>query len=412
MSLLSSVRHAELGELVTLLNRQQAAKVDVVAPASALRARDGLLELSGVEPVVDERGVTLVDGVYRPTAAADSQLGTKLKIPVGYLRWLREQQRVDLYDRNVNGLLHGPDDPRLPGQPEDRSFLLRLFSSGVPGEPGMVRAFLSDRYGIIDNLDVLTAVLDGITTADTGVEIRSCDLTESSMHCKVFSPKVSALAPSFLQNYRNPFTNPDLEAERRRVAGDLDRWRGIAARDGQGYRPGTEPVVFAGFRFSNSEIGHHAVTLKPELVIQVCGNGLTLPLFAFTKRHLGDKLDIGTVGAWSQDTYRKRLAVLTAETRDKVAEWLSPQFLSARIDELEHHATTPVHRPDKTIEVVAKKLGFSEDERTGILSHFIAAGQLTAAGIANAVTSFSQTIPDADRADALDDLALHAMTLV
>jgi hypothetical protein len=40
------------------------------------------------------------------------------------------------------------------------------------------------------------------------------------------------------------------------------------------------------------------------------------------------------------------------------------------------------------------------------------AGQLTAAGIANAVTSYSQTIPDADRADNLDDLALHAMTLV
>ncbi|MEV6059884.1 hypothetical protein AB0L62_07750 [Nocardia asteroides] len=411
MSLPTSVRHAELSDLVALLTRQQATKVDVVVPASAVRARDGFVELSGVGPVVDERGVTLVDGVYRPTAAADSQLGSKLKIPVGYLRWLREQQRTDLYDHNVNGLLRGPDDPRLPAS-EDRSFLLRLFCSGVADEPGVLRAFLSDRYGIIDNLDVLTAVLEGITAADTEVEVRSCDLSESSMHCKVYSPKVSALAPTFLSGYRSPFAHPDIEAERRRVAGDLDRWRGIAARDGQGYRPGAEPVVFAGFRFSNSETGHHAVTLKPELVIQICGNGLTLPLFAHTRRHLGDKLDIGTLGTWSHDTQRKRLAVITAETRDKVSQWLSPEFLTARVGELERHAGTPVRQPDKTIEVVAKKLGFSEDERTGILSHFIAAGQLTAAGIANAVTSFSQTIPDADRADTLDDLALHAMTLV
>ncbi|MFC8383560.1 hypothetical protein [Nocardia sp. NPDC057272] len=412
MSLASSVRHAELGELVTLLNRQQAAKVDVVVPGSSLRARDGFLELSGVAPVIDERGVTLADGAYLPTAVADTQLATKLKIPVGYLKWLREQQRTDLYDANVNGLLHGHDDPRLRAEGHDRSFLLRLFTSGKVGEAGILRAFLSDRYGIIDNLDVLTAVLDGIKAADAEVVVRSADLSESSMHCKVYSPKVSALAPTFLRNYRNPFAHPELEAERRRVAGDLDRGRRMAARDGQGYRSGREPVVFAGFRFSNSEVGHHAVTLKPELVVKICGNGLTIPLLAYTKRHLGDRLDIGAVDTWSHDTYRKRLAVITAETRDKVTEWLSPEFLTAQVGELERHAGTPVGQPDKAIEVLAGKLGFSEDERAGILSHFIAAGQLSAAGIANAVTSFSQTIPDPDRADALDDLALRAMTLV
>ncbi|GAA5091408.1 hypothetical protein [Nocardia iowensis] len=412
MPIQTTVRHADLTDLVALLNRQQAAKVDVVAPASALRARNGFLDLSGVSPVLDERGVTDVEGRYRPTAAADSQIGTKLKIPVGYLKWLREQRRTDLYDANVNGLLHGPLDAPALTDGDDRSFLLRLFTSGAPDEPGILRAFLSDRYGIIDNLDVLSAVLDGIREADADVEVRSCDLSESSMHCKVFSPKVSALAPGFLTNYRNPFDNPELENERRRVAGEIDRWRRVAAREGQGYRLGTEPVVFAGFRFSNSEIGHHAVTLKPELFIRICGNGLTLPLFAYTKRHLGDKLDTGTVGGWSQDTYRKRLSVITAETRDKVSEWLSPQFLNSRVEELERHATTPVSKPDRAIEVIAKQLGFNDDERAGILSHFIAGGQLTAAGIAHAVTSYSQTIPDADRADTLDDLALHAMALV
>ncbi|WP_228823832.1 hypothetical protein [Nocardia blacklockiae] len=395
-----------------MLNRQQAAKVDVVAPASAIRSRDAMLEVAGVEPVVDKRGVTRVDGAYRPTAAADSHLGTKLKIPVAYLKWLREQGRGDLYDANVNGLLHGPAAAQPLAVDDQRSFLLRLFTSGRREDPGVLRAVLSDRYGIIDNLDVLTAVLDGITLAGAEVQVRSCDLTESTMHCKVFSPTVSTLAPGFLANYRNPFANPELDAERRRVAGQLERWRPIAVREGRGHAPGSEPVVFAGFRFSNSEIGHHAVTLKPELVIEICGNGLTLPLFAYTKRHLGDKLDLGTVGGWSQDTYRKRLSVITAETRDKVSEWLSPDFLTARIGELEQQAATPVTQPEKTIEVVSKRLGFSDDERAGILSHFIAGGQLTAAGIANAVTSYSQTIPDADRADGLDDLALRAMTLV
>ncbi|MBF6370276.1 hypothetical protein IU469_31900 [Nocardia puris] len=411
MSIASCVRHAELGDLVGLLNAQQAAKLDVLAPAAALRASDGLLQLSGVEPVLDERGITSVDGLYRPTGAADTHLGSKLKIPAGYLRSLRETDRTDLYDANVNGMLHGPNDPRLPGGPDQRSFLLRLFTSPTPGEPGVLRAVLSDRYGIIDNLDVLTAVLDGIRLADADVTVRSCDLSESSMHCKVVSPKIRALAPKLLADYRTPFANPEL-AERRRVAGQIETGRRLAAREARGYRPGAEPVVFAGLRFSNSEIGHHAVTLKPELVIQICSNGLTLPLFAYTKRHVGDRLELGGTRSWSQDTQRKRLQVITAETRDKISEWMSPEFLTARVAELERHAGTPVTQPDRTLEVVSKKLGFTEDERGGILSHFIAGGQLTAAGIANAVTSYSQTIGDPDRADDLDDLALTAMTLV
>ncbi|MFI1919292.1 hypothetical protein [Nocardia sp. NPDC020380] len=398
-----------LQKLVPLLQEQQAAKVDVVASAAAIRAREGMIELFGVTPVVDERGVTVVDGLYRPSGAADAQIADKLGIPVRYLRRLRERDRLDLYDGNVNGWLHGPTETDLP-EPDDRSFLLRLFTPPGAGQPGVLRAVVSDRYGIIDNLDVLTAVLEGIHDAGADTEIRACDLTDSTMHAKVYSPQMSALAPRFLANYRSAFSNPNLEAERRRVAGDLDRWRPIAAREGKGYTPGSEPVVFAGFRFSNDETGHHAVRLTPELVVQICGNGLTIPMFAHTHRHVGERLDTGTV-SWSQDTLRKKLAVITAETRDRVAEWLSPEFFAARVEELEQAAGAPVTQPDKTMEVLAKRLGFSDTERAGILSHFISGGQLTAAGIANAVTSYSQTIPDPDRANALDDLAYQAMTL-
>ncbi|NNH70983.1 hypothetical protein HLB23_14110 [Nocardia uniformis] len=409
MSLDSSVRHLSLQEMVPLLESQQAAKVDVVASASSIRSRDGRIELFGVSPVVDGRGVTAVDGLYEPTAAADGQIADKLGIPARYLRRLRERDRLDLYDSNINGWLHGRTDAELPA-PDDRSFLLRLFTPPQPDRPGVLRAMVSDRYGIIDNLDVLTAVLEGIRDADVDTDVRGCDLTESSMHCKVYCPQMSALAPRFLENYRSPFANPDLEADRRAAAGDIDRWRRVAAASGQGYGLGHEPVVYAGLRFSNDETGHHAVRLTPELVVQICGNGLTLPLFAHTHRHVGERLDTGTV-SWSQDTLRKKLAVITAETRDRVAEWLSPQFFTARIDELEHAAGAQVTRPDKTMEVLGKRLGFSDSERSGILSHFIAGGQLTAAGIANAVTSYSQTVADADRANALDDLALQAMSL-
>lgn len=154
MSLDTCVRHLSLQDMVPLLEQQQAAKVDVVASAPSLRSRDGMIELFGVSPVVHDGGVTAVDGFYRPSAAADGQIADKLGIPVRYLRRLRERDRLDLYDSNVNGWLHGPTDGEVP-EPDERSFLLRLFAPSASNQPGILRALVSDRYGIIDNLDVL-----------------------------------------------------------------------------------------------------------------------------------------------------------------------------------------------------------------------------------------------------------------
>ncbi|MGM1058426.1 hypothetical protein [Saccharothrix sp. Mg75] len=415
MSLTTPVRNAGFEHMLHMLRTQNAAKIDVVAPATTLRARGGAIELSGVEPVVDDHGVTLVDGLYVPTAAADTTIAAKLGIGSKYLRRLRTE-RPDLFDANVNGLLHGKSKRTATGAtsvvyPADsRSFLLRLFR-GQDGEPGVLRAMLSDRFGMVDNLDLLTAVLDGIKQADVQVEIRSCDLTDSSMHCKVYSPTVERLAPRLLAGYRNPFTNPDLEADRQRVTTDLDTGRRLAAAEGQGYEPGSEPVVFAGFRFSNSEVGSGSVTLKPELFVRICRNGLTLPALAFRKVHLGQRMEGGTI-SWSQDTVKKQLDVIAAQARDHVREWLSPAFLARQVTTLEEQAGAPVTEPQTTVQVLGRELGFTEAEREGVLRHFIAAAQPTAAGIANAITSYSQTVADPARADALDDLALRAMALV
>ncbi|WP_280386470.1 hypothetical protein [Nocardia wallacei] len=406
MSVFTGVRNAALEDMVAVLQTQQAAKLDVVTPVTALTCRDGFIELSGADPVIDEAGVTPVDGRYLPTASADGDLAEKLDISRRYLRQLRDTGRVDLFDVNINGKIHG----RVPGcdsrhEPDQRQFLLRTFR-GEPGEPGVLRAVLSDRFGICDNFDVLTAVLDGINQAGTPVTIRSCDLTDSAMHVKVYSPDVAQMAPALLANYRNPFAAPQLAADRTTATTPSGRPTDDAP---SGSDPDL-PVMFAGFRFSNSETGHGAVVLKPELYVQVCRNGLTLPMLAVRDVHLGSRLKAGAV-AWSQDTYDKQLAVVTAKTRDTVRHWLSPEFLADQIARLDATATTPVTEPDKTITVIAKQLRFSDTERAGILSHFVAGGQLNAAGIANAITSFSQTLTDPTRADTLDDLAVEAMAL-
>ena len=110
-------------------------------------------------PELGPDGVTMTSGAYTPTDVCDQGIADKLGIPAAYLRRMREH-KPDLYDANVNGWLDG----------DDRRFLLRCLRPGTGGGAGAARAFLSDGYKIIDNLDVLLAALDGVRSA--GVPVR------------------------------------------------------------------------------------------------------------------------------------------------------------------------------------------------------------------------------------------------
>lgn len=407
---IEGTRNANMEDLVAILRTQQALKVDVVAPAETLRVKDGSFVLSGLDPEITDEGVTDPNGSYRPTAAADGDVAEKLGIGGRYIRKLRSE-RVDLYDLNVNGLLRGKSRRLVSGETEvihpadSRSFLLRLFR-GEDGNEGVLRAMLSDRYGRVDHLDLIMAVLSGIRDAGVDVQIRECDLTESYMRVRAFSPQVSALAPTLLGNYRNPFANPEMEKARQ----EISRWTRIADNEGMGYDNGelANQVVFAGFEFSNSETGSGSVRFAPRMLVRVCKNGLTLPAFAVKQTHLGARMDEG----WNFEVQGKALEVITAQAKQKVTEWLSPDFLASRVNEIEAKAGAEVSEPAKTMKVVAKRFELSETEQDGILAHFIFGGSLTAGGIANAITSFSQTVPNAERAEALDNVALAALDLV
>src|ERR1700761_4107765 len=89
-------RNATLGDLAALLRDQQARKVDVVAPASAIRAERGRLVINGTAPVLGTDGVTLSAGAYVPTGVCDQGVADKLGIPAAYLRRVREE-RPELY---------------------------------------------------------------------------------------------------------------------------------------------------------------------------------------------------------------------------------------------------------------------------------------------------------------------------
>jgi hypothetical protein len=445
-----TARNATLGDLLAILNEQQARTIDLVVPASKMRFQDGMLTVTGQDLILEDDGFTDPNGAYWPTQIFDDQVADRLDIGTAYLRRLRHGKvdkrerttavpRLDLWDANVNGLLQGrkPKVTTVAGPldadgtgfrvlreavPADsRSFFLRLLrpDNGV----GVARAMLSSRFARMDNVDGLMAMLQGIT--DAGVDPGSLriygDLSETRMFVHVAAPQILAAAPALLEGYRSPFdsesergkrTGHALSVEERIELGRQFRERGHGDGNHNGfYQPGSEPLVHAGFLLSNSEVGSGRWQIVPEITVLQCSNGLTMTKDGFARQHVGARLEEGRV-EWSADTQGKELALVTAQTRDVVKAVLSAEYLETKVAELERRADGVVAEPEKTIEVVAKKFQFSNEEREGILRHFLLGGQLTSGGVMNAVTSYSQTVNNPDTAHDLNAKAIEAMEFV
>ncbi|MFJ5779334.1 DUF932 domain-containing protein [Streptomyces sp. NPDC093094] len=372
----TGTRNAQLPDLVAILEDQGRRKLDVIAPASALRFAGGNLRVQGVESLISAGGVTKVDGIYRPTAVADEHVADKLRIPLAYLRRMRTDN-VPLLDENVNAWLRS--------EPE-RRFMLRAFrgstSPGAAPAEGVARAVLSDSYKLMDNFDMLLAALDGVKRSGHPTRITGCDLTDRRMYVRVESEAVAVQARSLLRGYRSPF-------------------------DG---RSGDElPLISAGFVITNSEVGSGAYTITPRAVVQVCRNGMTVAKDVMRAVHLGGRQDEGVV-SWSGQTQRRTLELITSKTTDAVRTFLSREYVEATVRGMEAAAGTVLAEPTKTIEHVTKTLSITAEAKDLILSHFVRGGQMTAGGVMQAITSTAQTLRDADQAAALEALALPALT--
>jgi hypothetical protein len=366
-----------LGLIHEVLLQQNARKIDIVAPAEGLEiisADDGWtgLYVTTDESHLDETGVTPITGHYTTSDIFDEGASDKLDIPIGYLRRTR-QQHPDLYAANINGWLD-----KDPG----RKFLVRLFRS-ESGGTGVARALLSDRFRVVDNLDVLMSVLDAIRATGMEVRVQRADLSDRRMTVHLVCEEVRALAPTLLKGYRNPLTG---------MTGEED------------------PTIFSGIRISNSETGGGAFTITPEFLVLVCTNGMTIAKDAIREVHLGGRLDEGVV-KWSDDTQQRSLELVKAKTKDAVTTFLDVDYMTEVIARAEDKADEKIENAADTVKDVTKAAGFTEAQQQSILDYFVQSGQMTMGGIYNAATFFAQTVEDPDEAHLVDHRAAAILGL-
>lgn len=387
----TSLRSASLEEAVKVLKARRTQKVDVVVPTNQLSLQGGNLLVQGLDSVrvpdqvvLREDGVETIpgftynpSGLYRPSSVVDQQIADLFKIPVRYIRKLRGED-VELLDINVNR--HAE---RATG-----SNLVRLIWGQTPSDEittGYARAILSDRFNIIDHLDVVLSILSGLDELglrgdQTEVKL---DMSERKLYMEIDVPQIAVHGRELVKNYRSPFTG----------------------------QTGEElPLVNAGIKIVNSEIGHGAFEVRPFARFQVCMNGATIDGFGHRKVHIGKQLEQGTV-RWSNETQLAAMNLVRSQVKDSVSAFLNTDFLQARIDEWRELAGVEIAKPAETIKVVADELAWTEAEADDILAKFIKGGQTNAFAVGQAVTAAMKDIADADRAHELGEQHLKAATI-
>ncbi len=326
-------------ELYLKLEEQRDHRKDIIADTRSLVINT----TGGLSTISVSTGNDIL--AYSVSDVAHRQIADRLGVPFKYYDRMRLEYPA-LLDQNINGWLQK--------QPEKR--MLRTLD-------GRLRAFLSDRYRRLDNLELVDHVLPVIAQMK-GCSIESCDITETHLYMKVI--------------------NKTMKAE---------------------LTPGD--VVQAGFVISNSEIGLGALKVEPLVYRLVCRNGMISKDLAHKKYHAGRQVEDTDAAyeLYSDETLAADDKAYFLKVQDIVSAAVDEARFSLTVDKMRASMNVPTgDNPVKTVEVLGDKYILNKTERATILRHFIMSNDYTAFGLVNAVTRCSQDIPDYNRATELERL--------
>ena len=335
-------------DMLQELLRQSAAKEDYLVNTSCL-----LMETADGRPTLRLAGreeVQLSPLDIQPTA--HQQIGTYLDIPARYYnRMLTEDPELLAY--NVNHWFQRSPEQRM----------LRTID-------GRARAFLSNRYRRIENLDIARITLPRLDKLPDA-RVESCEVTEDRMYIKV--------------------VNPRLQAEV--VPGD---------------------VVQAGVIISNSETGQGAVWVKPLVYRLVCSNGMVVNDAKAGRYHTGRSMDSDEdVSIYSEETRIADDVAFIKKLQDTVDAAVEKARFLQVVDKMRDSQGVALDTrqiPD-IVKLTGSTFHITEEECKGVLQHLIEGGNMTLYGLANAVTRFSQDVESYDRATKLEEIGYKVMTM-
>lgn len=352
-------------ELAGEIVRQAETKRDFLAPANQVEMTvagdlEDMVDFQGSRDAVRERASQVVrprmefgtNGGRRGfeiNSIAHGQLATHTGIPKFYYDRMLDEA-PNLLAANVNRWLRDSTDKRM----------LRTVD-------GRLRAWLSDKYRPLDNLDLAEAILPILQ--EFGMVVRSSELTERKFYIKA--------------------SRPDMTAEIRgsKEVGD---------------------IVEAGIVLSNSEVGAGSVAIQPMVYRLVCKNGAISNDRSLRKYHTGSRKGTDLDVAYELLTDETKKATDRAfwmQVQDLTRSALDGVVFAEQVRAMEEATGNRITgAPEMVVEVAAKQFGLNGDERGSVLRNLIDGGDLSQWGLANAITRMSQDVEGYDRATDLERL--------
>jgi hypothetical protein len=294
---------------------------------------------------------------FELTDNCHSQLGTKLKIPNKYYQYLKDNY-PELLTKNINTL--------IPDQHSSR--MIRTLDNKA-------RAFLSDRYKAIDNIDVFSKTLHELNDIRTqqNVEIIGSNLTDNNLYIKAISKDLTDTI------------NPDTTNKKK---GD---------------------IVHGGIIISNSETGHGSYKVMPFIHVVVCNNGMISDKI-FRRVHLGKKQEEQTIN-WSEQTSNLENQLLWSKLTDMIHNTFNKETFQTWIDEINQVAHEHIPKPTIAVnKLVSLFPEINKDDTDTILEQFAEYGY-NKWGLTQAVTRTAQNKEDYEKQIKYEQLAPKILDL-
>ena len=336
-----------LQELGQELQRQRKLRKDFVADTRSLEMetdRDGARMRLFLEDRQHEFSISDI---------AQQQIALRLQIPFRYYQRMQEQY-PELLDENVNGWFQKLPERRM----------VRVLD-------GKVRAFLSDRYRRLDNLELCAAVLP-IIKEMKGAEIASCEVTDAHLYLKVVNKRMKA-------------------------------------------EVGVGDVVQAGFCISNSEVGLGSLKVEPLIYRLVCKNGLILKDYSQKRYHVGRQVDADEDAAYelySDETLAQDDKAFFMKVQDTVRCAADEAKFMLTVNRLKEAMQLPLeHDPVQEVELLADRFMLNQNERGDVLRQLFMGRDNSRYGLLNAVTAASQIADSYERATAMERIGGELLAL-
>ncbi|WP_300414956.1 DUF932 domain-containing protein [uncultured Oscillibacter sp.] len=329
--------------------RQSQAKADYLVNTANLHMEtcDGIPILR----LLDESGVDRVEPLDILTTA-HRQMSAYLNIPWKYYERMR-QEDIGLLAQNVNTWLRKGPEQRM----------IRTID-------GRARAFLSNRYRRIDNIDIARITLPIIQQMPDAI-YESCNLSDDYMFIKVVNPRLTAEV----------------------VPGD---------------------IVQAGVVISNSETGQGAVCVQPLIYRLVCSNGMTVNEARTRRNHIGRVTSADeNLLIYSEATLRADDKAFVMKVQDTVRAAVDEARFTKILDKLRESKDKKLNTADLpgVVKLASSSMGITDAESEGVLQHLIEGTDYSLYGLANAVTRHSQDVESYDRASKLEEIGYQIITM-